>query len=53
MTIREVVHKLTVMTVALLVDLPENNGSVFGRAQAVTGCGGLHLGLGEIARRDE
>ena len=48
-----VVHDLSGVDSVLSVDFPKDDTAFFCGSETVTGCGGLHLGLGEIAVGDE
>ncbi len=52
MTVGLVVHDLAGMDALLVIDLPEDDATVLGTAEAVAIRGGQHLALVQIACRD-
>ena len=51
-TVGLVVHDLASTDLLLVVDLPEDDSTVLGAAEAIAGCCVVQLGFGEIASRD-
>ena len=52
-TVGEVVHELAIMDTQLLVNFPEDDGTVTGGSKAVTLSGMAHLALRKVASADD